>query len=217
MGKKKIFIAIPNLSCIAPQLTTNLIHWSHDPRYQIQAYLPEGIFPLDAARNHCVKEFLETDADLLWWIDSDIVPPLDAMHRLAQANKDAIGAVCFSMKAENGEYFPYPVTLRYNEDKQYVVYYGRGVEEVDATGGACVMFKRKVFETIAKPYEFLYYPDGTLKLTCDFYIFQKMQEAGFRLFIDFGILCDHKKKCSLKGVQSLLAKIQSNEKTRRRA
>ena len=206
--KKKIFIAIPNLGSIVPGLSTNLIHWSHDSRYQIQTYMPEGICPLDAARNQCVKKFLETDADFLWFLDSDIVPPLDTMHRLVLANKDAIGAVCFSMKAENGEYFPYPVTLRYNKDMQYTVYCGHGVEEMDATGGACVLFSRKVFETIEKPYEFLYYPDGTLKLTCDFYIFQKIQRAGFKLFIDFGILCDHQKKCSIKGFQDCLAKVK---------
>ena len=170
--------------------------------------MPEGISPLDAARNSCVKEFLETDAERLWFIDSDIVPPLDAMHRLAQADKDAIGAVCFSMKSENGEYFPYPVTLRYNEDRQYVVYYGHGIEEVDATGGACVMFKRAVFETIEKPYEFLYHPDGTLGLTCDFHIFQKMQKVGFKLFVDFDLLCDHQRKASIKGFQDCLAQLQ---------
>lgn len=205
VDRKKVFIAVPNLGCMVPGLATNLIHWTHDPRYQVTTYMPEGIFPLDAARNRCVKEFLERDDDFLWWIDADIVPPVDALHRLVQADKDAIGAVCFSMKADQGEYFPYPVTLRYNEDKEYTVYYGQGVEEVDATGGACVLYKRKVFEAIERPYEFLYYPDGTLRLTCDFYIFQKMQKAGFKLFIDFDILCDHQKKVSLKGVQDLLS------------
>ena len=203
---KKIFIAIPNLGCIAPRLSTNLIFWSHDTRYHVSTYMPEGFYPLDAARNHCVKKFLETDADFLWFIDSDIVPPLDALHNLAQTNKDATGAVCFSMKVENGDYFPIPITLRYNQDKQYVVYYGQGIEEIDATGSACLMFKRKVFETIEKPYEFLYYPDGTLKLECDFYLCQKIQKAGFKLFIDFGILCDHQKKVSIKDIQDYLVR-----------
>jgi len=205
---KKIFIAIPNMGCIAPGLSTNLIRWSHDSEYRIQTYMPEGICPLDAARNQCVKEFLETDADFLWWIDSDIIPPSDALRRLVQADKDVIGAVCFSMKTQDNEYFPYPVTLRFNEEKQYSVYYGQGIEGVDATGGACVMFKRKVFETIEKPYEFLYYPDGTLKLTCDFHIFQKMQGEGFKLYIDFDVLCDHQRKVSLKGIQDLLLSVK---------
>jgi hypothetical protein len=206
--RKKVFIAVPNLGCVSPRLTINLINWTHDSRYQVSTFMPEGIMPLDAARNTCVKEFLEGSADFLWWIDADIVPPVEALHRLIEADKDIIGAVCFSMKADQEEYFPYPVTLRYNEDKKYIVYYGQGIEEVDATGGACILYKRKVFETIERPYEFLYYPDGTLRLTCDFYIFQKLQKAGFKLFIDFNLLCDHQRKVSIKGIQDLLASLR---------
>lgn len=205
--KKRIFIAIPSSGGkLISGLVQHLITWTHDPRYIIKLYTPTGIFPLDNARNKCVKEFLESDCDYLWWIDDDILPPIDAMHRLVQADKDAIGAAAFSMKDEE-QYFPYPVTLRYNEDKKYIVYYGKGIEEVDATGGACVMVKRKVYEAIERPYEFTYYPDGTLNLTCDFRIWQKAQEKGFKLFIDFDLICDHIRTCRIKGFQDLLSSI----------
>lgn len=211
--RKKVFIAIPSSGGkLASSLVNNLIAWTHDPRYIVKTYLPTGLFPLDNARNKCVKEFLETDFDYLWWIDDDIIPPIDVMHRLIQDDKDAIGAVAFSMKDEKEGYFPYPVTLRYNEDKQYIVYYGNGVEEVDATGGACVMVKRKVYEAIERPYEFTYYPDGTLNLTCDFRIWQKAQEAGFKLYIDFDLSCDHIRTCRIKGVNDLLASIERGKK-----
>ena len=210
--KKRIFIAIPSSGGkLVSQLVQNLITWTHDPRYIVRLYTPTGVFPLDNARNKCVKEFLETDCDYLWWIDDDIIPPIDAIHRLVQANKDAIGAVAFSMKDEE-QYFPYPVTLRYNEDKKYIVYYGQGIEEVDATGGACVMVKRKVYETIERPYEFTYYPDGTLNLTCDFRIWQKAQEKGFKLFIDFDLVCDHIRTCRIKGFQDLLVSLEQEKK-----
>jgi len=206
--RKKIFIAIPSSTGqIASSLVQNLIAWTHDPRYVVKLYTPTGLFPLDNARNRTVKEFLETDFDYLWWIDDDIVPPINAMDKLVQADKDAIGAVCYSMKDENGAYFPYPVTLRYNEDKKYIVHYGNGIEEVDATGGACVMVKRKIYEAIERPYEFTYYPDGTLSLTCDFRIWQKIQEKGFKLFIDFSLHCDHIRTCRIKGINDLLVSI----------
>jgi len=210
--KKRIFIAVPNMGNIVPGLVSNLIYWTHDTRYIVPTpYMPEGIFPLDSARNRCVKAFLETNADYLWFIDADIVPSPEALHRLVSAEKDIIGATCFSMKADNGEYFPYPVTLRYNEEKQYTVYYGKGIERVDATGGACVMFRREIFEKIERPYEFLYYPDGTLSLTCDFHIFQKAEKLGYELFIDFDLFCDHQRTCSLKGVQDTLSRIAQSK------
>jgi intein/homing endonuclease len=101
-------------------------------------------------------------------VDDDILPPMNGLEKFLQADKDIIGACAFAMKYENGVGFPYPVTLRYNEEKKYIVYYGQGIEECDATGGAFVMFKRKVYEAIERPYEFQYYRNGTLALTCDF-------------------------------------------------
>lgn len=208
--KKRVYIAVPNDGTIVTELAMNLIQWSHDSKYKIKINLPSGLFPLDNARNTLVKDFLETDCDWIWWIDRDIVPPVDTLDRLIQADKDAIGAVCFSMKSDNGEYFPYPVTLRFNEDSRYQVYYGNGVEEVDAIGGACVLVKRKVYENIERPYEFVYHKDGTLALTCDFRVWQKAKDKGFRVFVDFDILCDHKKACSIKGVQNLMVSLNKS-------
>jgi glycosyltransferase involved in cell wall biosynthesis len=206
--RKKIFICVPNMGSVVPDLVRNLVYWSHSKNYYVGIpFMLEGIFPLDAARNRCIKEFLETDADYLWWIDADIVPPLDALDRLVTADKDIIGATCFSMKNDNGRHFPYPVTLRYNKDRKYEVHYGNGIEQIDATGGACVLFKRKVYEAVERPYEFLYYLDGTLQLTCDFYVFQKTEKLGFKLYVDYNLLCDHQRKVSIRGVQDLLAGI----------
>ena len=115
------------------------------------------------------------------------------------------------MKEENGQYFPYPVTLRYNEAKEYHVYYGLGIEEVDATGGACILFKRHVYERIERPYEFTYHRDGTLNLTCDFHVFQKLQDMGFKVYIDFSILCEHLKLCKIKKIQELLANMKDEK------
>ena len=154
---------------------------------------------------------MQGNYDYLLWIDDDIIPPPDTLERFLKADKDMIGAVAFAMKYENGGGFPYPVTLRYNEDKKYIVYYGQGMEECDATGGACVMFKRKVYEAIERPYEFQYYRDGTLALTCDFDVFQKAQKLGFKLFIDFNLICDHVRSASLMAIQNTLAREQTEK------
>lgn len=209
-SKPKIFIAIPSAGGkIVNELVTTLINWTHDERWAIQLYMPKGMFPLDNARNHCVQKFLEGDTDYLLWIDDDIVPPINALEKLLSADKDIIGGVGLSMKYENGVGFPYPVTLRYNSEKKYEVYYGQGIEECDATGGACVMFKRKVYEVIERPYQFQYNRNGTLALTCDFDVFQRAKKAGFALFIDFTIICDHIRVASIKSFQDLLVKNQS--------
>jgi ATP sulfurylase len=144
--------------------------------------------------------------------DDDIVPPINTLERFLQADKDIIGAVAFAMKYENGVGFPYPVTLRYNEEKKYIVYYGQGIEECDATGGATVMFKRKVYEMIERPYEFQYYRDGTLALTCDFDVLQKAQKKGFKLFIDFSLICDHIRTMSIKSMNDLMVREKKEDR-----
>jgi GT2 family glycosyltransferase len=204
--KKRVMVCIPNGGNIVTELATLLIRWTHDERWILNIYMPKGMFPLDNARNHCVQKFLEGNADYLLWIDDDIVPPPDTIERFLKADKDIIGAAAFAMKYENEMGFPYPVTLRYNEDKKYIVYYGEGIEKVDATGGACVMFKRKVYEAIERPYAFQYYRNGTLALTCDFDVFQKTEKLGFELWIDFGLICDHVRTASLKSIQNTLAR-----------
>ena len=219
--KPSVYVAVPTVgSSIRPGLVKCLIYWSHDGTIQTNMpptnlggpEIPEAVFPLDNARNQVVKDFLEQQYDYLWWIDDDIVPPPNAMRKMVEILEkndhiDAIGATCFSMKHDGGQYFPYPVTLRFNEDRKYEVYYGSGVEEVDATGGACVMVKRRVYEAVERPYEFLYHKDGTLELTCDFLVWQKAKGAGFNLYVDFDLLCDHQRICSIKGFQDLLGNV----------
>ncbi len=206
---KKVFIAIPNPGHIVNKLAINLLAWTHDPRYTVKVFLPDYISPLTAARNFCVREFLKSDFDYLWWIDDDIIPPPETMDKLITADKDAIGAVCFSMKNDNGRYFPYPVTLRWNNEKKYQVYYGKGIEKVDATGGACVMVKREVYEDIERPYEDEFYRDGTLALTGDFKVWQKAKAKGFQLWVDFDILCSHHREVDIKEIQNYLAEIKN--------
>jgi len=204
---KRIFIAIPNDGFICSDLINVLLHWSHDSRFQIRIYMPKNIFPLDAARSHCVREFLELDFDYILWIDNDISCPIETLERLVCTDKDAIGAVAMAMKYENGEAYPYPVTLRYNEDKQYVAYYGQGIEQVDAVGGACVLVKRKVYETIERPYQFHYHRNGGLSLTCDFDLWQKFYAKGFKLFVDFDLICSHFKEVDIKMINNLLVRL----------
>ena len=208
--KPKILIAIPSSEGnIVIPLLHNLVAWHLDDRYEVTLFTPMNYFPLDSARNHIVKEFLQGNYDYLWFIDDDIVPPVGALHKLISDDKDIIGAVAFSMKGEKGLDFPYPVTLRYNRDKEYVLFVpnpGNGIHEVDATGGACIMFKRHVFEheIMETPYQFKYHRDGTLSLTCDFVVLQKAQSAGFKIYVDFDILCSHLRTVDIKSINDIL-------------
>ena len=208
----KIFIAIPNPGTINIRLAINLIGWTHDPRYVIKIYMPSYISPLPAVRNLCVKEFLISDCGYIWWIDDDVIPPQETLHRLVSADKDAIGAVCFSIGNDKDDYRPYPITLKNANDGKYKVYYGENIEEVDAVGGGCVMVKRKVYEMLEPPYyEDSFDKDGILSLTGDFRIWQKTKEKGFKLWIDFNLLCEHNREVNIKALQDFIEKVENGK------
>lgn len=218
-GKKKLFIYVPNLGTIHPQLAKVLAEWYRigHPEYEIFIDFPSGMLPLGNARSQCVKWFLEKSNDpddRILFIDSDIIPPLDALNKLILHNKDVVGALCFMMKPnDNGTVVPVPVAMRYNENKEYVVYFdGKGLTEVDAIGGGCVMSTRRVFEKISEDgnnlYDFHYYPDGTLSLVGDFHYCQSCQKSGFKVFVDFDTICEHYKEIGLKSINNLLIEMQ---------
>jgi len=162
--------------------------------------IPEKI--IHKAPRFRTQEYLTYEGD-------DIIPPVEALDRLVGHNKDAVSATCFVMKSENDEYFPYPVALREDNNKDFVVYYGKGLERIDGTGGGCICIKRKVFESMDRPYEYLYYPDGTLNLVADFNFCKKLAKNRWELWYDFDLVCDHIKPVSLKGINDLLVGIKN--------
>lgn len=211
-GKRMIMIAMPTLGTVRTEIIPRLVHWAKNERYNVVIPTETPVLqPLDNARNYWVKKFLEISNhpdDRLWFIDDDIIPPFDALENLAGHDKDAVGATCLVMKADKGQYFPYPVALRYNENKEFIVFYGQGLEQINGTGGGCLLVKRKVYETMDRPYEYKYYPDGTLELVADFHFCQKLEKNGFTLWIDFDCIADHIKAISLKGINDLMLSLQ---------
>lgn len=212
-NKPLIFIAVCTMGTIRTEMLSILIRWTHNPNFRIIIHPTINIQPLDAARNTCVKEFMKisnSPDDRLCFLDDDILPPADAIDRLYSYDKDAVSGTCFVMKNEdNGDYFPYSPLLKLNKDNKFIVYYGQGLERIDGCGGGFILIKRKVFEKMDKPYEYVYYPDGTLELVADFNLCLKMKKLGFELWADYGLLCDHIKPVSILGFQNLLAKIKN--------
>ena len=136
--------------------------------------------PLVHARNLQVERFLSSPYDRIFLLDSDCVPPLNAVPVLEALDLPFVtvphptiqGNECGVMvldKTEDG----------YKQHKPW----DRGLQECDAVGCAGMMIHRSVFEKIEQPYfMFIYNKQGQLVNGEDFNFCEKIKEVGIKVY-----------------------------------
>lgn len=202
----KVYVYIPNMGKLDTDLVSALF-----AMVNVEITLPQGIIPIDNARNWCVADFMKKsnhEDDRLLFIDSDIIPQKGTVEKLLSHDKDIVGTLCLVIKVNDktGVPTPVPMALRLNEKKEYKVFFdGKGLTEVDATGSGCVMIKRKVFQKLqGRFYQFLHDGIGNLEQVEDFGFCEKAKENGFKIFVDYSLLSGHKKEINLNDINNLL-------------
>lgn len=115
---------------------------------------------ISTARNAQVRIFLQSDAEWLWILDSDMAFPADTLDRLCERAHDVerpvVGGLCFSLLTDpkTGAEYPAP-TLYLVSDRPGVMLrlwsWPHGdLVEVDATGAACLLVHRSVLERMGE-------------------------------------------------------------------
>jgi hypothetical protein len=133
-----------------------------------------GTDGMTLARNKAVKDFLaEKDAEWLFWIDTDMGFPPDTVDRLVEAadpeKRPIVGALCFGQEeylddglggfrcraiptiydwVDTGEQQGFAVRWKYSIDT---------LTQVGATGAACVLVHRSVFEKMQEKFGLAWY------------------------------------------------------------
>jgi len=131
------------------------------------------------------------DAEWIFMLDSDVIPPPDAIERLLGCNHKIASGVYYRRnlpiepglwnETKDGTTFlhDYPKTMRF---------------EVDLCGAGCLLIHRDVFERLKKPYfewtlDKLPKPAGSSE---DFNFLRKARkELGIRPMIDPNVQCQH--------------------------
>lgn len=149
-------------------------------------------------RNQLVRSFLEGDAEWLFMIDTDMTFEPDTLDRLLAVNKPIVGGLCFGLRA--GEVFPTLFVEKNGETFNALDWPENTVAKVDATGAACLLVHRTVFEKMAETYpppvpffadEIL--PSGLLRGE-DITFCHRARGLGFPIFVHTGVKVGHVKQ-----------------------
>lgn len=210
-GKRwKIYMGLPSNGSVVDfqgyMLRDLAERYSDEVELVYPSQLCQRIFH-DAAREGIIQDFLATDCDILWMIDSDIVPPkhvldLVTMHGdkwmcagapypifMAQPGEDHRQVVITAYKQID----PHPETKKPRLAPCAVP--DEGAEFVDGLVTGCLMIKREVFEKLERPYfEFKYDPITRQPIEGeDIGFCIKMLKLGIKFFTDYSMVCKHYK------------------------
>jgi len=198
-----VFIAIPNMGTVQTDLMLRVIQWVYGAK--IILFPPQKFSPISVARNKCVEEFLKKGYDYIFFVDSDTVPPPNAVRQLLSHRKKIISGVTCNLKLCNdGLLRPAPMVFRYvNKRKRDfgflpILRYD-GVEEIDACGMSCCLIHKSVFTGMKNPWfeERPYKKYGKEPLGEDFDFCEKVKKKGIKIHADFGIKCSHHKEVKI--------------------
>lgn len=195
INQKTIYLAILNQGTISTDLSQMINLYTQNDSYRLFLTYPNGK-PITNNRNTIVQKFLSTDCDYLMMIDSDIVPPPNALN-LADFDKDIITPLMF-VKQKG---MMIPLFLQRGKDGIYDAgdYLNlTGLQEVGATGTGCIVIKREVLEKVKHPFENVYDEDGVKTLGNDFHFCQKAKKLGFKVWVHLDYIADHIYSDSLK-------------------
>lgn len=213
MNKTKVFLGLPSTGSVVDSQAYLLRDIAELYKDHIELVYPNEcvrrIFH-DYARNEIVEEFLATDCDILWFLDSDITPAKQVMDLVAlHKDKWQVAGATYPvfMKTPLAPEISVVFTV-YN--KNDTGNFGlanapkSGQEFVDGLATGCLFIKREVFSLLAKPYfEFKYNPDSReLTEGEDLGFCRKLSNLGIKFFTDFELICKHQKSVDLLEVNN---------------
>lgn len=205
---KKIYMGIPTTGSIVDVQPHTLRIIEEKYKDEVKLVYPKKsvrrIFH-DFARNAIVDEFLESDCDVLWFLDSDIAPQYHVLDLVTKHWDKWLAAGA-----------PYPVFMTPAGDAEcqivFCVYKGNneqglspsdipyeGIEFVDGLATGCMFLKREIFSKLEKPYFEFKYDNESRKMIEgeDIGFCLKLKKQGIQFLTDYSMVCKHYKNVCL--------------------
>ena len=151
-------------------------------------YFLEGCL-LPLMRDRLATQMLAAGHDYLLFIDDDTFVPPDAAARLiALAKRENAGIACGVVPALGHR----DIVLNISKDGEHFKPWPYGQFQVDRCGAACMLIRRAVLETLQSPW---FVADADMSE--DYRFCDRAREAGFTIWCDAEIVCEHYKTIGL--------------------
>lgn len=185
--------------CATIHTESTTIAWAYGLRNLIipGSFAPMGVsgLPYDHARNVACMAAIEHDADWLFFLDSDVIPPRDTILRLTKHNKPIVSGVY----CRRSNPVAVPVMLK---DGQWIVDLPKNqLIDVDLVGAGCLLIHRDVLTTLPpqRPGKHWFDWRVDMKGICipqeclseDFTFCYHAKKHGFDVLVDTSIHCKH--------------------------
>jgi hypothetical protein len=175
----------------------NLIVPGREELRKWNPFMPLAGFTFDHARNVAAKTMLDLGAQWIFYYDSDVIPPKDALLRLLAHRQPFISGMYCRRSPPHG----YPVMIR-NGVGWVTDFVPGSVIEVDLVGAGCLLIHRSVLEKLpehrlGKPwFDWRVDLQGLIPngeaLSEDFTLCKAVREKlGVRVLVDTSIKCRH--------------------------
>lgn len=186
MIDKILTLGVPTYGQIDPSFAVHL-RLLQIPFKSFELLNPQNM-QIDEARNYIVDKM---HGDYLFFVDSDVIVPSDALMKLVEHDKDIVCGLYFTKTAPF-----YPVIYNKSEaDGRYDVkmwYEKNKLIEVYSAGLGCCLIKREVFDKIGQPwFKFTTGYTDALRESEDHFFFRRAREEGYKIYCDTSIACGH--------------------------
>jgi FkbM family methyltransferase len=189
---KRILIAVPVNRYIEPE-TFKSIYDQHIPAgYEVDFQIFQGQ-EIEHSRNNIADWLMNKGYDYLFAVDSDIAFAPNTLEKLLSHDRDMVSGIYIQR-------IPNTHTLEITrKNKQggldhvlWETIAGQGLVSVDGCGFGCLLIKSDVFKAIPRP-QFVYKSalDHAHTFSEDFYFCQQALRAGFKIWADTDVVCEH--------------------------
>lgn len=178
----KVAICVPvrdNVTAVFAQSLAMLTKKCGESEQKISLHMVMGS-EVAMQRQQLAEEALTTDCTHLLWLDADMKFPTNTLQALLSHNKDIIACNYSTRVAPHR-----PVAFRSEHDLDARVHNGNGIQKIFAVGMGCMLVKRQVYETMAKPYFSVTWNDDYTNLVGeDIYFCTRAKEAGYEIWLE---------------------------------